>query len=213
MHILCVGPHAAPVCAALLEHTPPRELLKCESAVVPIGASLDAVLTTARQTCKSSSLNNACDALIFTWSAHAEIAPLFSLAVTLKPHQTRCFLAISDADLGAALARAETESPLERLLLQSALSFFQGRILTPSRAPVQAVKTLLLRSRPYGLPLNLEVLSSQDFIQGALLRRDACKALLCSITKDADQRQVITQRFRSHFSNHAQSSETQVPCV
>jgi len=141
------------------------------------------------------------DAMIISWNAEKDSATaLFALTTALKPFQTRIYLAITNPSINCALERAEGASTFDRIILQSSLTFFQSRIVTPRANAVQAVKLVLLRNRPFGLPIPLDVLNSEDFLRGVYARRDACIALHSFTSKDLNQSLLVSQRFRTQFA-------------
>jgi len=72
--------------------------------------------------------------------------------------------------------------------------------MTPLSNPVAALKLVVVRQRPFGLPLQLSVLESDDYLRGVQARWGATLWVSKLASKDLNQTLLVSQRFRSQFA-------------
>jgi len=133
------------VVAALQQHAPNTyfriETHAVQSFSTPLPLMLERVGLAAKR------LKDQVDGLILILdpSRSSSLPGAFALCHCLKPHLTRCFLALVNVSVGDMLeSLCSGALTLDKILLQSVLSCFgPQRVLSPSAAPIHLVRQLV----------------------------------------------------------------------
>lgn len=114
------------------------------------------------------------------------------MSETFKTNRERVFVCLINCTMEEVALMAK-ESSWE---MQAALMFFADRFVSAADGPLHTLKALLKR-KVRGAAIQMDILSSDDFIRGAILRRNARKQLFTEAAQDAYARRVMEKRFRS----------------
>jgi len=144
------------------------------------------------------SLQGRVDAVVLTCDVHSERSRnmVFSMTEMFKTNRDRVFVYLTNCTVESLLAASSSESSWE---MQSALVFFADRFLSSVETPSNTLKSLLKR-KLRGANIQMNILSSDDFIRGAMLRRDARKQLFSEASQDAFAKKALERRFQTKMA-------------
>jgi hypothetical protein len=191
LHLLIMGSGSKVLCEKFGEVAGTR--VRC--AAVEGEYDEDLLLLKAASRVSDMKLGGKVDAMLLVWdmASPKSTSIFFSMTETFKTNLERIYVCLQNGDLNSAVLQAR-----DSLEIQSALSFFAERFI-PSDNPGGALKSLI-RLRPRGPPLQMDILASDDFIREAALRRDARKQVYSDALKDEVGKSSMEKRFRNKLA-------------
>jgi hypothetical protein len=174
--------------------------VRCAAVEDDYGEDFEGLKIAARTAEKD--LQGKVDAVLLTWDLASEQSTqlFFSMTESFRTYRERTFVCLLNGTKEEVFKQCANQNDhCGNWEMQSAVVFFADRFVDVENAGT-ALKSMLKR-RLVGPPIQVDILATDDFIRGAIARRDARKRLFLDASKDEFARKTLEKRFKTRMAD------------